>query len=388
MKSRTFGIGIMVAAAFLGAADGFCLTSGTDVLIPAAARGPGRAESLWVSDLTILNLGSETSSVEGFWLRRNRVNSNPQSATFSVAPGAALVLDDVIFETFGRQTGYGAFRVVSDTEVYVAVRVYNLQESATFGQGFEGVPRVAAVQAGDFTDVASLRQDSRFRTNIVLIDASNSPAGSTVNLSLRDESGDEIASDIMNLGQLEPKLFPTTDLTNTPFTYATLHVEVVSGSVIVTGSKVDNDPNTGDPTTLEAWSPGTTVDGTYRFAIWDSEEYATGGNLVIENGVVEAMTGTYINYDKVDPAGTPECTLLFQFGVGFSPTDVEAFDSGVEFTDTYPDGGDLTWTITFSSDDHLGFAGTIETVGANFSGVDAGCNGSFPILDIDGGKEH
>ena len=64
------------------------------------------------------------------------------------------------------------------------------------------------------------------------------------------------------------------------------------------------------------------------------------------------------------------------------------FGAGVEFTDSYPDSGDMTWTLSFTVDDNLGFTGTVEAVGANFSGLDAGCNGAFPTLVIEGGKRN
>ena len=88
----------------------------------------------------------------------------------------------------------------------------------------------------------------------------------------------------------------------------------------------------------------------------------------------------------MDGQGESVCTLIFLWGVGLNPTDLDAFASGVEFVDSYPDGGEMTWTLTFEVDDNLGFTGTLEAVGANFTGGDTGCNGSFPTLRIDGGK--
>ena len=80
----------------------------------------------------------------------------------------------------------------------------------------------------------------------------------------------------------------------------------------------------------------------------------------------------------MDGGGVSECTLIFLWGIGLSPTAVEDFETGVEFTDTYPDGGDMTWTVVFSVDDNIGLSGTVDAVGANFTGDDTGCNGTFP----------
>lgn len=146
---------------------------------------------------------------------------------------------------------------------------------------------------------------------------------------------------------------------------------------------------TGDAT---RWStqipPAESVDGTYQLAVYDSLAFASGGNLVIADGTVNAINGTYVNYDKVDGGGLPECAVIFQWGFDLNPTAVEDFDSGVEFSDTYPNVGEMTWTLTFSITDNVGFSGTLAAVGAGFTGLDSGCNGTFPTLAIEGGKRN
>jgi hypothetical protein len=158
----------------------------------------------------------------------------------------------------------------------------------------------------------------------------------------------------------------------------------------ISGQEIFSDGfESGDAT---RWSnqipPADSVDGTYQFAVYDSLAFASGGNLVIADGKVEAVNGTYFNYDKVDFGGSPQCALIFLWGVGLNPTDVEDFESGVEFSDTYPNSGEMTWTLTFSIDDNVGFSGTLAAVGASFTGVDSGCNGTFPTFTIAGGKSN
>jgi hypothetical protein len=158
----------------------------------------------------------------------------------------------------------------------------------------------------------------------------------------------------------------------------------------ISGQEIFSDGfESGDAT---RWSnqipPADSVDGTYQFAVYDSLAFASGGNLVIADGKVEAVNGTYFNYDKVDFGGSPQCALIFLWGVGLNPTDVEDFESGVEFSDSYPNSGEMTWTLTFSIDDNVGFSGTLAAVGASFTGVDSGCNGTFPTFTIAGGKSN
>ncbi len=146
---------------------------------------------------------------------------------------------------------------------------------------------------------------------------------------------------------------------------------------------------TGDAT---RWSiqipPAESVDGTYQLAVYDSFAFASGGNLVIADRTVEAINGTYVNYEKVDGGGASECPMIFLWGFELNPTDVEDFESGVEFSDTYPNVGEMTWTLTFSITDNVGFSGSLAAVGASFTGIDSGCNGTFPTLTIEGGKRN
>ena len=225
-----------------------------------------------------------------------------------------------------------------------------------------------------------------FYTNLFALAGAS---GATMDIHLLDTDGETVDSVQVVLETYEPWLETVGDLWNVAsFANGTAEVVVSSGSMVMLGSKVDR--LSLDPTTLEqAFGAGAgSVDGTYQFAISDLAGFASGGNLVIEDAVVDPINGTYINFDKVDGGGDPECTLIFLWGIGLIPSAVEDFASGVEFTDSYPEGGDMTWTVTFTVEDNLGFVGTIDAVGANFTGEDTGCNGTFPTLLFEGGKSN
>lgn len=388
---------LLVAMVVAGAVPALALNSGTDVLVPAAARGAGLAGSTWLTDLYILNPGTESVSATLYWLVRNQPNPTPASETFTVLGGETLVLADVIQQTFGLDSGNGAFRVVADGEVVVNSRIYNLQGAVTFGQGFAGVPRAAAVAAGGSTDVVGLAQNASFRTNLVLIDASGT--GATVSLSLRTPAGTEIASGSFTLGGFEPRLFPVTTLgASLAFDEGTLHAEVTDGAAIVVASKVDNDQATGDPTTLESWSPlgaAAGTDGTYQVAIYDAIGYATGGNLVIVADEVTSLDATFSNYDKLDGQGNAACPYLFYLGGTFAPPYTLAdMEQGVSWTQPYPGAGDgsITFTVQLTVSNGISIAGTVDAEGSGFTtdpitGDDmTGCNGTFPPQQLFGGK--
>jgi len=366
----------------LAAAPAVALSPGETVIVPAAGRG-----APWGTDLYVMNPGTATVGVTVYWLVRDQANTNPASFSFSLPGGDTEVLDDVILNDFGLSEGNGAFLVVADGgEVIVNSRIYASDGTATFGQGFEGVPDWAATQAGSATDVVGLSQNASFRCNVY---ATAGATGAVINFSLRDPQGGVLASTALSLDEFEPylrrvnQLFP--GLAN--FDNATLHAEVTTGMAVVGASKVDNAST--DPTTLESAATGGAggIDGTYQFALYDSLLFAAGGNLVISGGQVIAIVGTYFNWDKLD--GTePACPLLFQWGQGFTPTPVTDFADGVTFADSYqPSGsGVMTWTVEFVPGDGPFLEGQVTAVGSEFSGQDAGCNGSFPALVLHAGK--
>jgi hypothetical protein len=365
-----------------------------DLIIPGAAR-----TDLWVDDLYIVNPGTTTVSVEIFWLRRNQANPSPESRIFSIAPNETLILPDVILNTFGKTSANGAFRITADGgEVVanmIAVAVIDDENGRrTLGSGFEAVPTSAATAPGSPTTLMGLVATSDFRTNLFATAGAN---GVTMHLDLLDPSGMVIDTKTVNLEGWEPYLKEITRIWDiSTLENGTALVRVESGAVVILGSKIDNHELSQDPTTLEpAFGGGSgSVDGIYEFSVYDPEPgawpWATGGNLVISAGVVDLITGTYFNYQK----GDFDCTDIIPWGIFYgdegagnpAPAAIADFASGVSWTDVLADESELTWTLTFTMNGTEGFSGTLDLEGSNFTGEDTGCNGTFPTLEIFGGK--
>jgi hypothetical protein len=383
MKARNLlilGLGVLLAAS-----SAVAITPGDDLLIPGAAR-----TNRWHTDLLINNAGATTVSVDVLWLVRDQPNPNPESRTFSIGPDETLILVDVINSSFGLNSGTGAFRIVSTGgEVTANLIVYagfNDPVGGTYGSGFEAIPAASATSAGQSTTLMGLVSAGDFYTNLFALAGAS---GATMELDLLNPAGAVLDTAVVTLEAYEPWLSFQTDLWDVPtYDNGTLLARVTAGSAVILGSKIDE--RSQDPTTLETsfGAGAASLDGTYQFAVYDSLGFASGGNLVISGGEVFPLNGTYINFDKLDGQGNSECTLIFLFGIGLAATDVADFGAGVEFTDSYPNSGDMTWTLSFTVEDNLGFEGTIDAVGSNFSGADEGCNGSFPTLVIEGGKRN
>jgi hypothetical protein len=381
MKKSPFAFALMTLFA---ASSVFAISASDDLLIAGAAR-----TNRWHADLYINNPGTTTVSVDVMWLERGQANPTPDTETFSVGPDETLILVDVLNSVFNFNRAEGAFRITATGGVVTANLIVFTGfdgEDGTYGSGFEAIPASAATSAGESTNLAGVVLNADFYTNLF---ATAGASGVTMDVDLLDPDGDLLDTTQVVLEAYEPWLATVADLWDVPsFGDGTAHVRVSAGSMAMLGSKVDRTSN--DPTTLEQefGSGGGSVDGTYQFALYDSLAFASGGNLVIDDAIVEAINGTYINFDKVDGGGDSECTLIFLWGLGLTPTPVEDFASGVQFTDTYPDGGEMAWTVTFTVEDNLGFTGTVDAVGSDFTGPDVGCNGTFPSLDFEGGKSN
>lgn len=366
------------------------LNPGSDILVPAAARAGS-----WITDLYVMNPGEATVDGSIFWLERGQANSDPISIGFSLAPGETLVMPDVLAEDFGMNQAAGAFRVTADADVVVNSRIYSSDGEQTFGQGFEGVPVAAATTAGLTADIVGMSNVNQvFRTNFYALAGAE---GASMTLNLLDPDGVQLATGTLVLGAYEPYLKKITQvIPSGNFEEGTLRVSVIDGLAVVGASKVDE--LSTDPTTLESSTPlgaKASIDGTYEFTLTDTEGYAAGGKIIVSGGVVETISGTFANWDKdEDSNGEADCQLFFQWGLGFPTTTVEEMADGVSFTDSYVStgSGEMAWTVDFIVEAGLSLSGSVSAVGTEFPSSsdpivdESGCNGTYPVLTLQGGK--
>ena len=378
-----------VFIALFAASSAFAISPSDDLLIAGAAR-----TSRWSADLYINNPGATGVTVEVWWLNRDPSITNPAPESYSVGADETLILDDVLLNEFGLNRAEGAFRITTTGgEVTANLIVFTGAggENGTYGSGFEGIPASSATSSGESTTLAGMVLTDDFYTNLFALSGVN---GVTMDVDLLDPSGTLLDTQQVVLTAYAPWFSSVENLWDvTSFENGTALVRVSAGSMVMLGSKVDR--LSKDPTTVEQafGAGGGSVDGTYQFASYDSIGFASGGNLEIVDAVVDVVNGTYVNYDKVDGGGVPECPVIFQWGFDLVPTPVEDFATGVTYAQVYDagddfDGGTITYTVTFTIDDNLGFSGTLDAVGSEFSGLDTGCNGAFPQMELYGGKSN
>lgn len=354
------------------------LNVGTEIFVPAAARGSGTGNSMWVTDLYVFNPGTSQVTVDIYWLARGTDNSGATPETYTVNGGETMILADVIQTVFGLNSAGGAFRIVADAEVMVNSRIYNLASSGdTFGQGFEGVPASSAISAGSDTDFVGLTDNGTgsgtFRTNIFAV---NTNAGSsTVTFYLLDASGSQVASRSYTMQPYAALYKPVSDLGGGSFDEGTIHAEVTQGSAIVVGSKVDN--GSGDPTTLESWwgcGGASTPAGTYYGTTLDDESYINGGIWLVVDGSGSVTSADW--WVETSPA----CYVMGGHATFDVPEPLANFADGVAIQNTYScdDCGTVDWTLTLQwLDQNSALSGTITGTGTGWSGTYTCLESSF-----------
>jgi len=223
-------------------------------LVPAAAQTNGIGGSVWRTELTLFNGGSEPAGGQftfipgggGQVLTRSLYLNANQSITYANA----------LSDLFGLSTGSGAIAIeatsaTSTPALRVTSRTFTTGAAGTYGQS---VPNVSDGDASSTTLLLTgLEQDANFRTNIGLVNRSGVPVGA--GLTLYDAGGNVIATtgvtvpaDNFQQSSLA-SFFPAVN----GRTYAALSMRVDAGApnaISAYGSVIDN--RTQDPVYIPA----------------------------------------------------------------------------------------------------------------------------------------
>ncbi len=163
----------------LASASGAFAASGSSLwdwfVIPAAAHVEGAQNTFWRTDVTIVNpYGWRSITVEVKLLVTGQNNTYGAEHSFTIGANQQLVLEDVVSTTFGI-TGTGALVLESTDGAYftASARTYT-GDTATFGQTENGQRSVC--HSHDNALISGVRDNSRYRTNIGVVNAASRPA--------------------------------------------------------------------------------------------------------------------------------------------------------------------------------------------------------------------
>jgi hypothetical protein len=233
--------------------------------IPAVAHTNGVGDSVWRSDVGLVNRSPGTNSV------RLRYYDGWESIDreIQLEPGESRVIPDVV-DWLGR-TGSGPLQVFSSEALTTTSRTFNQSSEGTFGQSLDGVTATGGLESGESVVLMQLREDSAARTNIGIHNQWRRHA--EILIRLYDGDGTLLASDsktVLPLHTLQiNRVFQRlAGRSNIESGYAVITIE--SGQdIYVYGSLIDN--ATGDPTAIPMKKGGgTTEQAPTRSLPWKS----------------------------------------------------------------------------------------------------------------------
>lgn len=226
--------------------------------IPAIGHVDGAFGSRYRSDLYLYNPASQTRTVT---LQANMwdVSQPPVNLTLTLLPNEARIIKDVLFTAFGK-TGIARLRYQSNSGDSVGVRVtsrtYTIDErGGTYGFLMPPLNNFQAASSGDTLEILGAIGDSRFRTNVGLVELSAFATGGTASAKIEivNEKGVVIDSFNVNVpiagGMQLNDIFRARNLGHGP---AVSLIRITSFSGMIGAYATLNDNGTNDPTYLAA----------------------------------------------------------------------------------------------------------------------------------------
>ncbi len=158
----------------------------TDIMVPAAGRGPGAAGSFWVTDLWIRCPAGGDATLEFHGL------DSPSAAPLVTATvhmsQPVVYIADVIKTAFGMDSGFGNIRIRSANPATATLRLYSPGGGGSYGFAFMGMPASmgmgsSSMMGGDDTHrmyVQGLLPQPQARVNVMVMNTGSLPIQGTV----------------------------------------------------------------------------------------------------------------------------------------------------------------------------------------------------------------
>lgn len=226
-------------------------------ILPSSAHAPGAGGAFYTTTLTVANTGTTSAGVTLKFLGHDKDGTAGATSTLNLAAGASVTYADVLGSLFGVTTSdYGAILISAGTtslNVVGQTSTPNPGGAGTFGQSVPALASADLVTSGSRRTIAAVSDDTTFRTNLILTNATSSPV--TVSLTLLDSSGATLGSstvpllplEMTQIGAVGRSLAGGANVTNATLVLTT---STSGGAFAAYASVIDN--GTNDPRTLLA----------------------------------------------------------------------------------------------------------------------------------------
>jgi hypothetical protein len=160
-------------------------------ILPSSAHAPGLNGAFFTTDLTISNMGSADGTITVKFLGHDADGRSGPEVTHAVGAGKTTLLSDILGSAFGVTSDYGAIQIRSSATLAIAGETSTPAPDCvggTFGQSVLAVSYSTLIAGGSSRTISGIRENSLFRTNLILSNGSESPTDVSVALVLSDGS--------------------------------------------------------------------------------------------------------------------------------------------------------------------------------------------------------
>jgi hypothetical protein len=161
----------------------------TEILAPAAGRGPGAAGSVWRTDLWIKAVAGSTVTLEFHSV--DATTDTPMATAQVLVTSGILSLPDVLKSTFNLDQAYGNILLRSASGLSATVRVYAISGGGAYGAAFMAMPTSASMRgSGGMMDgddryqmyVLGLQPEPRARVNVMVTNSGSTAITGTIEI--------------------------------------------------------------------------------------------------------------------------------------------------------------------------------------------------------------
>lgn len=151
-------------------------------LISAAAQTNGAGGSVWRTELTLFNAGTDGATVQLTYLPS--LGGAVQSRSTFISPLQTITYNNALLDVFGMPSGAGAIAIeatspASTPNLKLSSRTFTTGSNGTYGQA---VPSVASDALSSQQVLTGIESDGDYRTNVGLVNRSGAPVTATLAL--------------------------------------------------------------------------------------------------------------------------------------------------------------------------------------------------------------
>lgn len=262
--------------------------------LPSSARAEGLNGAFYTTDVTASNVTSSSASLTFKFLGNNQDGTGGEERTFSLAAGRTQTFADILGSVFGRTSDYGAISVSSDSlGLAVLGQTSTPGFGGTFGQSVPITVETELIQKGAPRSIVAIREDSAFRTNLIL--SNTTGAAVDVDLNLVAENGSALGNKRVTLPPLGMTQVTRVvrDLgvaANVTGARLMLSTATTGGAFSAYASVIDNVTN--DPRTLLPKAAPIPYDKPFRWYLPSSARAGGAGGAFYTTDVTVANVGT------------------------------------------------------------------------------------------------